>query len=181
MPLQTKKFNRKTDKVHDWITPAIMKSASKKNRLYVAFKKAKVGSTSREKKKEKFKDYECVLNQVIRRAKTSYYRDKFQLYINDIKGTWNEIKKILNKNRKTSKYPKMFVSNGVEYSDPKQIADAFNTFFTGIGPKLAQAINTDGKPSHVTYLGERSQSNFLFNFTDTEKVRKIIGNLKFSR
>ena len=181
MPIKTKKFNRKKHKIKNWITPAIMKSADKKNRLYAAFKKEKIGSTRRANKKQKFKDYECVLNQVIRRAKTDYYRDKFNSYVNNIKGTWNEIKKILNKNRKVSKYPKTFIHDGVEYSDPKSIANGFNSFFTGIGPKLAQKINTDGKPSHSSYLGERPALNFSFNFTSPEKIVKIIKNLKSKR
>ena len=179
MPLKTEKFNRNKHKIQDWVTPAIMRSAAKKNRLYAAFKKEKIGSSAREKKKEKFKEYESVLNQVIRRAKTEYYREKFDSYVNNIKGTWNEIKKLLNKNRKVSKYPKTFIRDGVEYSDPKSIADSFNSFFTGIGPKLAQSINTDGKPSHVSYLGESHHTlNFDFNFTNSSRILKIIKNFK---
>ena len=175
------KFDRKKHKIQDWVTPAIMKSAAKKNKLYAAFKKEKIGSSSRERKKEKFKDYEGVLNQVIRRAKTEYYREKFNTYVNNIKGTWNEIKKILNRNRKVSKYPKTFIREGIEFSDPKSIANAFNSFFTTIGPKLAQSISTEGKPAHVSYLGERPQLNFNFNFTNPQTILKIIKNLKSKR
>ena len=177
MPLITKKFDRKRDKINNWITPSIIKSVAKKNKLYVNFKKAKVGSVARENKKEKFKEYECVLNQVIRKAKTNYYTNQFERYVNDIKGTWREIKKLLNKNRRVSIYPTTFVRGGIAYTDPKDIANGFNEFFTGIGPQLAQGIDTSGKPAFSSYMGQPAPSNFLFNFTDVSKVKKIINNL----
>ena len=49
MPLTKKKFNRKVDKINDWITPALLKSINTKNKLYVAYQKIK---NNREKRTE---------------------------------------------------------------------------------------------------------------------------------
>ena len=172
MPLVRKKFNRKRDKVNNWITQGLIKSVAKKNRLYVAFRKATPGTASFTRKKEDLKEYESVLKQVITLAKAQYYEKQFKTYINDIKGTWAQIKKLLNKNRKISKLPSTFTKDGNEYKNPEDIANGFNNFYANLGPKLAREINTEGKAPFSSYLGRPPPCNFAFNFTDAEKITR---------
>ena len=111
-----------------------------------------IDSHEREERKKEFRDYDKRLNQVIRSQKRDYYHAEFNKHIGNIKNTWKNIKIFLNKHKNKSKYPKIFIYDGKELEDPKDIADGFNKFYTEIGPSLASAINTEGKPSFETYL-----------------------------
>ena len=84
----------------------------------------------------------------------------------------------MNKNKKSSSYPTTFVHNGEDITNPREIANGLNTFFTNIGPDLAKEINTDGKPDFMSYMGGKRDERFYFNFTSADKVRKIITSLK---
>ena len=128
------------------------------------------GSPQREVKKEKFKEFENLLNKTIRLQKKLFYHNQFKQYTNDIKNTWKTIKNILNKNKKSSSYPSTFVHNGKDITNPKEIANGLNTFFTNIGPDLAKEINTEGKPDVMSYMGRKRDERFLFEFTDPDKI-----------
>ena len=179
MPLVKKKFNRKKDKVNDWITPAILKSVNKKNRLYAAYHRLPFEHPERLERLRRFKEYENLLNKVIRARKADFYNNQFANYNGNIKKTWQNIKNLLNKNQKPISFPTVFIDDkGEGISDPQKIANSFNDFFTDIGPNLAKTIDTDGKPSAESFLPNVPQDlNFSFAHTTREEVRKIIMNL----
>ena len=54
--------------------------------------KLPIGSTQRQEKKEKFKEFENVLNKTIRLQKKLFYHNQFKQYTNDIKITWKKLK-----------------------------------------------------------------------------------------
>ena len=63
-------------------------------------------------------------------------------------------------------------------SNPNIIANKFNTYFTEIGPKLA---NTIVPPIHKTfsqYLINQVNTEFQFKSVDEDYVKKLIDNLK---
>ena len=51
-------------------------------------------------------------------------------------------------------------------------------FFTGIGPELANKIQTKDGQSYKSYLTQKHSSNFIFNPISSEEVSKIILKLK---
>ena len=53
-----------------------------------------------------------------------------------------------------------------------------NEFFTGIGPSLASEIDTDNKPNYQSYLGEPKKCRFYFEYTDADKIEKIVMSLQ---
>ena len=178
VPIQRKKFNRKKHQLHPWLTKGILRSINTKNKLYVQMNKLPRDSLQRQAKKDKFKEFENILNKTIRLQKKLFYHNQFQQYTNDIRNTWKTIKTILNKNKKSSSYPSTFVHNGQDITNPKEIANGLNSFFTNIGPDLAKEINTDGKPDVMSYMGQKRNKRLFFNFTTAEKIRKIIMSLK---
>ena len=81
-------------------------------------------------------------------------------------------------NRKKSKdFPQEFIlGNDKIISDYKQIANAFNKFFIGIGEPECQnkyVINTFSK-----YLHEKANTNFIFKAITKEEIGNIINSLK---
>ena len=174
MPKIKKKFNRKKHNIQSWITPGILTSINKKNKLYVQMNKFSLGSVKREQIKTKFEEYNGILSKLIRQQKKMFFHNKFKQQASSIKGTWQAIKDILNKNRKTNDLATKFIVNGEEVTDPKRIADGLNEFFTTVGPDLAKSINTEGHPDVLSYMGNEHEQRFYFEYTDTEKLTKII-------
>ena len=75
-----------------WITSAIAKSCATKNRLYTE----SIGSPSYEKSIH-YRKYRNLLEIVKRKSKKWYYEKLFEKIKSDLKSTWQEINKILNK------------------------------------------------------------------------------------
>ena len=73
MPKIKKKFNRKKHNIQSWITPGILTSINKKNKLYVQINKFPLGSTKREQAKTKFDEYNGILNKLIRQQKKMFF------------------------------------------------------------------------------------------------------------
>ena len=65
----------------------------------------------------------------------------------------------------------MFVNKGTELTDPKQIADGLNNFFTNIGPDL-------GKPDFMSYMPNQHHLKFQFDYTSAEKIQKTLSQMK---
>ena len=57
------------------------------------------------------------------------------------KTTWRTTKQIINRDQNSHDLPGEFLIGNSSTCDPSIIANKFNDFFTGIGSKLADAIN----------------------------------------
>ena len=68
--------------------------------------------------------------------------------------------------------------NVTEALDSKILkANTFNTFFTEIGPKLANSITVTNKTNHNDYLKTEIDTVFQFQQVDENDILKIINNL----
>ena len=140
--------------------------------------KSPLNSEERLLKRQEFKNYENLLNKLIRQRKRDFYNDQFTKASSDIKETWKNIKTILNKNKKSSGYPTLFKHNGLDITDPKTIANEFNKYFTNIGPELANSINTSGMPNVMSYMKPKADHRFKFEYTNPENIRQLISEMK---
>ena len=73
--------------------------------------------------------------------------------------------------------PNFFLKNGNIIKDTLEIANGFNTFFAGIGPKLASEI----EPSDInfeTFLTNRNPSSFQFFRISEMDILRICRQLK---
>ena len=122
-----------------WLTPGLLKSIRKKNRLYKNLIKSP--NISRELQ---YKAYKNKLNHLIRIAKRTYYDNKFESAKKDLRLTWKLLNEVINKHKSKSFLPLSFKSEGREreITDPTEIAGRFCEYFTDIGPNLASAIPT---------------------------------------
>ena len=85
MPTIKTKFNRNKHKINDWITPALLKSVTKKNKLYVHYQKYPIGSGERIRNKEIFKTYEKIMDSAIRIRKKLFYGEQFSQHTGNLK------------------------------------------------------------------------------------------------
>jgi hypothetical protein len=117
-----------------WITPVILKSINRKQRLY----KKSIGHPSITNKKN-YITYRNTLTTLIRNSKKSYYTDKLDSCKHDTKRTWNILNNILNR-RNRIKPPTNFNIHGSEYTDPLDISKQFNSYFSNICINLSNNI-----------------------------------------
>ena len=72
----------------------------------------------------------------------NYYNHYFETNLDNIKNTWKGIKYILNINNNLSYTPKILISNDTASTEPIEIANIFNNFFTSIVLlKLEKVLN----------------------------------------
>ena len=79
--------------------------------------------------KAEFTNFKNTLRRSINAAKRLYYMRTFALYKNDIKQTWSVIKDTLQKKLHSAPSNK-FILNNVTITDPDEIANEFNRYFS---------------------------------------------------
>ena len=86
-----------------WLTKGIQKSLKTKNKLYrLLLKQPSVQN------KSNYKKYRNKLNHIIRIAKKSHYKVKFEQAQKNIKNMWKTINKTINKTKVKSRLPSKF-------------------------------------------------------------------------
>ena len=120
-----------------WLTPGLLKSIRKKNRLYKQLIKSNDKSCELQ-----CKAYKNKLNHLIRSAKRPYNDNKFGSAKQDLRLTWKLLNEVINKCKSTPSLLSSFKSEGRSITDPMEVADRFCKYFTNIGPNLASAIPT---------------------------------------
>ena len=78
------------------------------------------------------------LKSNIDRNKKIYLSEYFQKHAKNSKETWNKIKQILN-NKKSGSDNIYLSENGI-ITDPKQVANQFNSYFLTVAEKLTEKI-----------------------------------------
>ena len=173
IPLVKKKTRRKNK--HPWITMGILNSIKTRNKLY---KQAITSQNARNLKD--YKKYRNILSSLIRTSRKMYYSNKFEKQKNDINGLWETINDITGKNNKENS--SIFINDNKELTNPDEIADAFNSYFTNIGPQLATKIRNKHVNSNFSkFLPPKFEKSLFFTPTDEEEVLKIVRCLKPSR
>ena len=161
------KFNNTKIKKLPWITPSIARCCRKKSRL---LKRSKIQKS--EMSRKRFIEYRNILKSTIRIAEQRYYHCQFEKYATNIRGTWKIINSIINK-PVGKRLPKVFLVDGQECTSPTAIANAFNNFFTNIGPDLAAKIipTTEVFTKYLPVANSKSMA--LFPTTELEIVNII--------
>lgn len=174
IPKKRKKFNKRKHHRNPWMTNNLLVQINRKNDMYREWK-----STSNiqefANKKVNFKTYEKIVENNIIRAKHKYYHDTFLSQKNDIKKTWSTINGALNRNKYKSEYPIEFIVNGSGTSDPKDIANHFNTFFVNVTNNMDFGR---GEHDFNEYLSDVIHTKFKFNSVNENDIRSVITRLK---
>ena len=119
-----------------WITKGIRKSSKKKQKLYENFLKKRTKQSETE-----YKVYKNMLESIKHKSKKSCYSQKIIEYKDNAKKTWNVMKELIGKTRKSESHlPGKLLVNEQEVSGKVEITNEFNTFFTNIGAELAKNI-----------------------------------------
>ena len=115
---------------------------------------------------------------MIKIARKKYFHDKLSCVSSNLKQTWNVIKQVISKRQTHHIYTiKDFQST---YSDPLQIANKFNNYFTSIGPLLANKV-PNSQTSHLHFLTGSYPNNFFLTPTSPSEISSIVCSLSPSK
>ena len=176
MPIKSVKFRKYKHKKNKWISKGIIKSIEVKDKLYKLMTQHTIDDVEAHHYiKHTFDIYRNMLKKLIRQAKRLYYIATFARFKHNIEQTWKIIKETLNRS-KNDALPNRFLVGELYINDPKEIANAFNSYFINIGPSVASHIVTD--VSYKDYLSENHATTMKMKFVKEEAVDSIINKLK---
>jgi len=177
LPIKYKKFDKYKHKREPWLTKGILASLKTKEKLYIDMVKSRSLPTYNSKE-QLYKNYSRIYSKCVRLAKNMHWKLVFRETRNDMKKTWENINTLLNRNKSKNPCPSTFTDGCKTYSSHSDIAQAFNTYFTNIGPTLARNIPATQKTADQ-YLPNVSRPNSLFLTPTTPyEIDKIIDLLK---
>ena len=128
-------------------------------------------------KETKYKRYKSIYEKCIKLAKKIYWQSRFQETKHDMKKTWQNINFLIHKQRNKSNFPEVFTDNETTYRTDFEIANGFNNYFTTIGSKLANSINSDKTATEFLAKDPLPHSLFLYPATPVE-VNNIINAMQ---
>lgn len=150
-----------------WLTTGIKKSCNNKRLLKILT----IKSNNNEILSKYYKQYEKTLKKAIITSKKIHYINKIKHSNNKVKTMWHIIRERTNKvNLKTKKNIKLQINNEI-ITNPKQVADIFNKYFSSVG----EAIQPQAKGLPV--LNPSVNSIFL-NHVELNEIYKLLKQLK---
>ena len=177
--INPKKFNTI---LPPWLSKGVLVSIKTKQKLFINKRKFPTLEN-----REKFLIYNRILNTTKRKAKKLYFTEEFQGARKDLKRTWELINVVTGRSTKGQQIlPNSFTEKDQIISDPKQISNKFNSFFTTIGQKLEQEISDipnidsqyDLNNQHMKYLTTPSVTEFSFFPVSETRLYKAVSSLK---
>ena len=158
-PITKFKFNKNYNKLEKWMSKGILTSRREKNRLSkLCFTHPNPTNSAI------FKKYRNLYNKIIRAAKKMSYDKLFKKFQSNLSKTWQLINEVINKKpKKENNTFSQLLINNCKISDPFEIANKFNDFFTSIAQKIADDIVPTDKPPDLL---QSSPDDTCFNLQD---------------
>lgn len=115
-----------------------------------------------------------------RRAKTSYYQRLFSS--SNSKQLWNRINSLIGNKAAEEKHLELDVG-GVQVTEPEDVGNVFNRFFSTVGDEIASSLDSDGDIDKFNTMKRSARSIFLrpasqpevFNTINTLDASKATG------
>jgi hypothetical protein len=132
--LKRTRFNKNIHKINNFMSAGLLVSRNNKKLLH----KQSLSVPSAENILN-YKNFKTVYFRVIRAAKKLYFTAKLESNAGNPKKTWETLNEILGKNRKSDSVEKINI-NGIPSSDPSEISNHFNRFFTAVGQQISDSV-----------------------------------------
>lgn len=170
-------------KLKPWITQGLISSIRKRDKLHRQSK----NNPNNIQLGLYYKRYRNLLTNLIEQAKKNYFSERLNLS-KDSKNMWKNIKEIIDDQKINEQVKQLITSDKtlIAGKDDKEIADAYNRFFQGVGSDLAENILketgninngvAEEVGGEVVHNGQIPNSLFFAPVTE-EEILKIIDNL----
>ena len=159
-----------------WITIGILKSLKKRSELHNRYIRAK-DPERKQSLHHRFKLYRNMLVTLVRKSKQNHFNKYFSDNVKNLRETWKGIKNIIQIKNNTDSLPTCIFDKGSSITDPTQIANVFNSYFSSIGSTMQSKIHS----SHLNftkYLKNPNIHSIFISPTDSTEVYNLISNLK---
>ena len=130
-----------------WITKGLSKSMNKCTLLY----KKSLRSDATSSAEAKYKNYRNCLTKIKCKARMDYYTSKCYALKSNMKKLWQLINNVINKSNDKTSIIEYITVNNVQYYDAKEVSNQFGIYYSELGKKLSQKLDT-GKVSISKYL-----------------------------
>ena len=81
-----------------------------------------------------------IVSRKILKSKRDHHKSYFETHNNNIKKTWEGIKKIVNIKKPTDFSISQLNLRGKIIDDPSEITNSFNNFFASVGPETEKSV-----------------------------------------
>lgn len=177
----TKKLTKKQIKsnLKPWITSGIKKSIIARDKLLRQFIKSK-DNTLKSNLHTQYKIYRNSIVNLIRKSKQNYFTKYFQKNSKNSKKIWQGINEYLYRNKTKENNNISLNINGSTVTEPIEVANTFNNFFTSIADsirdKIPKALN-----NYKQYLKEPLANSFFFKPVSEEEMANTIISLSSNK
>ena len=117
-----------------------------------------------------------MLSTILKQSKTNYYNHYFETNWSSIKNTWKGLKSILNIKIISAEIPKTLTVDGTTISNPMEISNIFNNYFSSIATKAKLNISFSHK-RFSDFPKNRSNISFFVSPTDKTEIEDVISSL----
>ena len=149
-----------------WINNGIITSIHKRNSYLKKFRK-----TDNQLFFIRYKCYRDKINHLIRKSKKDYYCKNFNRCRQNIRKIWQQINKIIHKNKNKDYVTCIKTEKGI-ISNPFPIGNKFNEFYTSVASKLVSKIK---KNLLITNLWtQNKQIQYFCNLQTSQKLKNNI-------
>ena len=172
-----RKLNKKELRLQTkpWITKGILNSIKRRDKLLRKYIDAN-DSIRKESLRTEYKTLRNKITYIIGISKKTHYQQYFVENCENIRKTWTGIKSIINIRSVAKNQPSSMLIDKSLKTNPIDIAEGFNAYFSSIAEKLLPK-HTPGTKHFSEYLSERVDKNFIFESADTVEVICIINSL----
>ena len=117
--------------------------------------------------------YRNKLSCLIRKSKQNYYTKVFDRNKNNLCNSWKVIRNLISKGVKNSNIKELLIE-GACVRDELKMAEAFNGFFTSVGPQIHESINSDTN----LQMSFSNPNSFFLDPVTPDEINSIIISLK---
>ena len=141
-PLTSSRFNKRIHKISNFMTTGLLISRTNKQRLH------KIALTDNVPFNwQQYRTYRNIFNKTVKQSKKLHYLSSIEKNVKNPKKTWDILRELTTGNKTQQSIDKIS-TDGVTLSDPTQIANEFNKFFTRVGRDIANSVEpTSREPS----------------------------------
>ena len=140
-PETVTKFNKNYHSKEKWMTNGLLTSRRNKMSLCTTSIKNPCNANI-----AAFKLYRNIYNTTVRAAKKIHFNTELQKNQKNLRETWKILKEATRSNKKKANTVDFLTINGIGTSDPKIIAEQFNSHFSTMAEKVASIIVPTDKP-----------------------------------
>ena len=179
MPLEKVKNKDHKRRYKPWITNGILTSMKRRDKLLQQYIKIKE-ITSKSLVHTEYKLIRNKIVELIQQSKQNYYSSYFASNNRNLRKIWQGIKGIINVKAKSSSIPTCISENDKIFTDPTEISNCFNDYFSNVADNILKERNYNGDGNFSKFLPPSSPHSLSVDPVDGDEICSIINlfNLK---